>query len=517
LREADRISSRGPAIGHVGNRVQTHLGNQEVRVNKGGGTETSPNEEDGRSEVTLVRVDHVGGDDGDDGVPQPVGTVNEQIRVRGQRWEQRSRAEAKSFQHSRSGQGDTSRSDGQGEDLSDQDPSTRTPGRGEEEDEDGDESDLGVDGSLVLGVEKGGTVRVNADLDELVESDGDSDNGDEELTDQHSEGTDDEKRSSTESLNGVEGDGSGADVDDGEDHRGEERVVDGTGRGQEGSRVVEDEVDTGPLLHHLERSTQDGSSQVGSGVSERSRETSGPGTEPGGGGHQRSLVLGVGDNLGKLGLDQSRVLVLSTKTGQNVSSSGDVLLLDKVSRRLGEHEETETEDKTPSELDTDGDSVRSRVGSVLGKVDDDGGQHDTDGDTELVSGNEGSSDLSGTDLGHVKNDDGGDETDTNTGDDTTNDDSGETLGGEHLNHDSDKVDSATRDDSRPSSHHVGKVTSDKGTEEGTGGKDRDDQRGLGRTDLLGIGAFDGIDKDSRRQDSCETSRNSVSDAHESKT
>lgn len=39
--------------------------------------ETNPNEENGRAEVACIGVDHVGGDDGDDGVPQPVGSRRE--------------------------------------------------------------------------------------------------------------------------------------------------------------------------------------------------------------------------------------------------------------------------------------------------------------------------------------------------------------------------------------------------------------------------------------------------------
>lgn len=34
---------------------------------------TYPDEEDGRAEVACISVDHVGGNDSDDGVPQPVG------------------------------------------------------------------------------------------------------------------------------------------------------------------------------------------------------------------------------------------------------------------------------------------------------------------------------------------------------------------------------------------------------------------------------------------------------------
>jgi hypothetical protein len=39
------------------------LGNQEEGVNEGACTETSPDEEDGRSKIALIGVDHVGSDD----------------------------------------------------------------------------------------------------------------------------------------------------------------------------------------------------------------------------------------------------------------------------------------------------------------------------------------------------------------------------------------------------------------------------------------------------------------------
>jgi hypothetical protein len=49
------------------------LRDEEVGVEEGAGTEGAPDEEDLGAEVALVRVDHVGGDDGDDAVPEPVG------------------------------------------------------------------------------------------------------------------------------------------------------------------------------------------------------------------------------------------------------------------------------------------------------------------------------------------------------------------------------------------------------------------------------------------------------------
>lgn len=96
----------------------------------------------------------------------------------------------------------------------------------------------------------------------MVEADGDTNDGNEELADEHTKSTNKKNGSTTESLNSPERQGSGADVDEGEDERDEEDVVDGTGGLEEGSRVVEDEVDTGPLLHHLHGGTEDGSAEV---------------------------------------------------------------------------------------------------------------------------------------------------------------------------------------------------------------------------------------------------------------
>ena len=306
--------SRSRLFEHLVDLLQSQtlgLGHQNERVDKGGSAETTPNEEDGGSQVSSVLADHVGGDDGDDGVPEPVGGGR---------------------------QGNTSGSNGQGEDFTNQDPGTRTPSGGEEEDEDSDEGDLGVDGRDVSSNGLASSVG-----SELVETDGDTDNGDDELTDQHAQSTPDKQRSSTELFNGVERDRSGAYVDNGEDHRGEERVIDGTGRLQESGRVVEDEVDTGPLLHHLKRSAEDGSSQVGLGLEDGAGETGGPLSEPGGGGHQGLFVLGVGNDFGKFRLDVRRRLVLSSESGEDVSGTIQTTLLDEVSRGLREQEETDGE------------------------------------------------------------------------------------------------------------------------------------------------------------------------------
>jgi hypothetical protein len=52
------------------------------------------------------------------------------------------------------------------------------------------------------------------------------------------------------------------DIDECEDEGNEEGIADGIRRLEERSRVVEDEVDTRPLLHHLERRSQNGATKV---------------------------------------------------------------------------------------------------------------------------------------------------------------------------------------------------------------------------------------------------------------
>jgi hypothetical protein len=73
---------------------------------------------------------------------------------------------------------DTTGTDGQWEDFTDENPSARTPCSGEEEDEDGDEGNLSVDSRDVVG-----NLYIVGICVGVVESDGDTNNGHEELTD----------------------------------------------------------------------------------------------------------------------------------------------------------------------------------------------------------------------------------------------------------------------------------------------------------------------------------------------
>ena len=150
-----------------------------------------------------------------------------------------------------------------------------------------------------------------------------------------------------------------------------------------------------PLLHHLQRSTQDGLAQVRVGLPQRALEAVGPAAEPGGRGDQLALILLVGDDLGELNLDVLGALGLAAQAGERVGGLGEVALLDEEAGRVGEEHQTAAQDEGPGELDGDRDAVRASVGALLGGVHDARGEHDTDGDAELVAGDERTTDLAG--------------------------------------------------------------------------------------------------------------------------
>jgi hypothetical protein len=176
-------------------------------------------------------------------------------------------------------------------------------------------------------------------------------------------GSVDEEGSSTELLNGPERDRSRADINEGGNERDQEGVADGSEILEERGTEVEDEVDTladvstltrtlsvhttyGKLLHHLDRSTEDSLSEIGSGVPQSTRETSGPGSEVTTLGHEFGLVLVVGDDLGEFLGDVVRVGGLSTNSSKGSGSLVNSTLLDEPSRGLGEEEKTGSEDHT---------------------------------------------------------------------------------------------------------------------------------------------------------------------------
>lgn len=224
----------------------------------------------------------------------------------------------------------------------------RAPGASEEEDVDADEGDHGLDSAVGA-------------------SDGTND-GDDELADDHAERTPDEQGAAADSLHTPERDRGRADVDEGRDERDQERVLDGAELLEEGGAEVEDEVDTGPLLAHLQRGSEDGSAQVAAALPDGAAEAGEPGGPVPALGDDGELVLVVGDDLGELVLDELGLDGLAAEAGEGAGGPVEVALLDEVSRGLGEEAQTDAEDDGPQHLEADGDSVGAAVLSVLGGV-----------------------------------------------------------------------------------------------------------------------------------------------------
>lgn len=134
-------------------------------------------------------------------------------------------------------------------------------------------------------------------------------------------------------------------------------------------RRTEDEVDTAKLLQSLEGDTGEGTETVAVGRAEA--------VEVAGGAERANVVDSRGD-LGVLLSDNVRVGRGLQDTGEGALRSLILAGGDEVTGRFREASETTGEDDGPGELNTDGDGPRSLVVAVLGGVDDDGGDEETD-------------------------------------------------------------------------------------------------------------------------------------------
>jgi len=178
---------------------------EEIGIEEAQDAERSPDEEYAGAEVALVGSNHVGCDNSDDAVPEPV----------------RSSSKA-----------DTTRTDREGEDFANDNPSTRAPGSSKEENVNADERNHSAHGFMIRSI-------------------GDTNDGNYELAHEHAASSPDEQWTTSNSLDGPERNGRGADIDESRDKTDKERVGDGPELLEESSAKVENEVDASPLLHHL--------------------------------------------------------------------------------------------------------------------------------------------------------------------------------------------------------------------------------------------------------------------------
>jgi hypothetical protein len=154
-----------------------------------------------------------------------------------------------------------------------------------------------------------------------------------------------------------------------------------------------------PLLHHLQRCTQDCATEVGLLLPQRSREAVHPAGDETRGWNDGTLIFFVGDNLGQFDLNVLGFDWLSTKSGERVGGTVEISTLDKVTWGIGKEHQSTPENQTPGELNGNWNAVRSSVGTLFGRIHDTGGQEETNGDAELVTSDESTTNF----LGALKN------------------------------------------------------------------------------------------------------------------
>ena len=190
---------------------------------------------------------------------------------------------------------------------------------------------------------------------------------------------------------------------------------------EEGGAEVEDEINAGPLLHHLEGCSQDGAAEITLLMPKASLEAIEPAAEIASLRNDLEFVFVICYNFSEFCLDVFGVAGLASKTAEDLGCAVDFAAFDEVAGGFGEEEETEGEDEGPQHLEGHGDAVGAAIGVVLGAVVDAGGEEEADCDAELVAGDDGAADFLGGDFGHVEDDDGRDEADAETGDETAGD------------------------------------------------------------------------------------------------
>ena len=116
-----------------------------------------------------------------------------------------------------------------------------------------------------------------------------------------------------------------------------------------------------PLLHHLQRSTEDCSAKVGVGLAETTRETLHPAGNEVGSWDDRTLVFLVGDNLSQFVLDIIRVDWVSTKSAESITGLLELTSLDEITWGIWESHQSTGKDKSPCELDGNWDTVVSGI------------------------------------------------------------------------------------------------------------------------------------------------------------
>jgi hypothetical protein len=119
---------------------------------------------------------------------------------------------------------------------------------------------------------------------------------------------------------------------------------------------------------------------------------------------ETELELVVGLDLGELLNDNRVVDIDAAETGKRLGSILVAVLLDEETGSLGQNDHSSDQNDGPGELNSDGDTVAAGIHAVLGGVVDNSSQQQTDGDGQLVSTDDSTTDPLGSSLGLIQRD-----------------------------------------------------------------------------------------------------------------
>lgn len=288
--------------------------------------------------------------------------------------------------------------------------------------------------------------------------------GEDDEPQEHPDTADDHGDTATELLADVQTTEGGEDVDGTEDHGGDVRVGDTDG-GEDLGSVVEEEVGTGKLLQGLESHADEDTTEHGRG----SEDLEPLGLATG----NLSLVLLA--NLSQLVLNLRVVGLNARDKSQGLGGIGLSTTAVLPARRFTHGQHAGTHDRGGDETDAHGDAPRALGLDGLGTVVDTVGDEDTEGDEQLVSGDEGTTGLAGRGLGLVHWRQDGEGTDAETVDKTADDNLVPLVRGSNTHDVADDVDDAPEGNGVLAAELVGDGGGDKSANQATSAKHGDHQ------------------------------------------
>jgi hypothetical protein len=325
--------------------------------------------------------------------------------------------------------------------LGDDSPDKRTPGGSKGND--GQAREGNKNGTSGGGVE--GVLTVESEV---------TDKGVDEEAHHHPSSTNHQRDTATTLLDDIETSKGACAVDRAEDELGDVRVLETSGSKDSGTEV-EEEVDTSELLTSLESDTEEGTVHH-AGASEDLNPA---------GLRQRSLLVKLLTDLIDLAVDTGGVDVETSKVGDGLAGFLLLTLTVGESGGLGKEEDTNTEEKSPKEVETVGDSPRSAAVVVVGTPVNHLGTPDTEGDEELVARNDDTSDDGRSTLRLVHGDSDGESADSKTGNESANGVLVPGMLGSNLNDSADTGPESRDRDGSSATNGVAKVTSNKRAEQ----------------------------------------------------